>query len=71
LNILDLKANQKAEITSIKNKRNPYVKIAEAMGLKLGETVRLYKKNGRNLIILMNGGRIIIDQDIAKEIEIQ
>lgn len=71
MNILDLKNKEKAQITSINYRNNPSVKIVEAMGLRKGETVELYLKNGRNLILLMSGGRIIIDKDIAKDIEIQ
>lgn len=71
MNILDLKNKEKALITSINYRNNPSVKIVEAMGLRKGETVELYQKNGRNLILLMSGARIIIDKDIAKDIEIQ
>ena len=72
MNILDLKTNQTGEITSIHNRENPSIKVAEAMGLREGETVQLSQTNGRNLVVVtLGGGTIIIDKDIAKHIEIQ
>lgn len=72
MNILDLKTNQTGEITSIRNRENPSIKVAEAMGLREGETVQLSQTNGRNLVVVtLGGGTIIIDKDIAKHIEIQ
>lgn len=70
MNILDLKTNETAEISLIKDKTNPAVRVAEAMGLRKGERVQLATKNGRNLIVMIGRGKIIIDQEIAKKIEI-
>ncbi len=70
MNILDLKSNQTAEISLVRNKKNPAVRIAEAMGLRKGERVQLSTRNGRNLIVKIGGGKIVIDQEVAKEIEI-
>ena len=71
MNILDLKTNQSAEITNVHSKYNRFVKVAEAMGLRKGQQVRLSGRSGRNLILSMGGAKIIIDREIAKEIEIR
>ena len=71
MNILDLKTNQSAEITYVRNKSNRFVKVAEAMGLRKGQHVRLSGRSGRNLVLSTGPAKIVIDRDIAKEIEIR
>jgi Fe2+ transport system protein FeoA len=44
--------------------------MAEAMGLRKGEKIRLSQVCGRNLVLTMSGVKIIIDKDIAKDIEV-
>lgn len=71
MNISELKTNQRGEITSIHNRSNPSVKVAESMGLREGETVELFQRSGRNIVVLtLGGGTIIIDKEIAKDIEV-
>lgn len=54
----------------VRNRNNPSVKMAEAMGLRKGEKIRLSQVCGRNLVLTMSGVKIIIDKDIAKDIEV-
>lgn len=70
MRLIDLKMNQTGEIALVRNKNNPSVKMAEAMGLRKGEKIRLSQVCGRNLVLTMSGVKIIIDKEIAKDIEV-
>ena len=63
--------NKKAVIKKLKNKNNIFLRRVEAMGLKVGEEVKVERKLGRNMVVSTEGRKIAIDRDLAKNIEVE
>ena len=71
MRLVDLKENQKATVKKINTKNNIFLRKTEAMGIKRGEELKIERKIGRNLIVNLEGRKIAIDEDLAKEIEVE
>ena len=63
--------NKKVVIKKLKNKNNIFLRRVEAMGLKVGEEVKVERKLGRNMVVSTEGRKIAIDRDLAKNIEVE
>lgn len=71
MNILEAPENKEAVIVEIKKGDNPFLRKIEAMGLKKGEKIKVLSKVGRNIVIQVEGRKLAIDKELAKEIEIE
>lgn len=71
MKLIDLKENNKATVRKINTKNNIFLKKAEAMGIKKGEEIIIERRLGRNLVINLEGRKVVIDKDLAKEIEVE
>ncbi len=71
MNILEVKENKEAVIKNIKRKDNPFIRKIEAMGIKKGEKIKVLSKVGRNIVVQVEGRKLAIDEELAKEIEVE
>ncbi len=71
MKILEVPENKEVIVKKIPNIDNPFLKKVEAMGLKKGEKVKVLSKVGRNLVISVEGRKMVIDEELAKEIEVE
>ncbi len=71
MNILEAPENKEAVIVEIKKSDNPFLRKIEAMGLKRGEKIKVLSKVGRNIVVQVEGRKLAIDKELAKEIEIE
>ncbi len=71
MTILDVPEDKEVVIKEIKSKDNPFLKKIEAMGLKKGEKLKVISKVGRNYVVLIEGRKMVIDEELAKEIEVE
>jgi len=71
MRLIDLENNKEAVVKKIYTKNNIFLRKAEAMGIKKGEKIKIERKVGRNLIISLEGRKIAIDKELAKEIEVE
>jgi len=66
----EMKENEVKKILRFKSKNNAFLRRIEAMGLKKGEKVKVERKIGRNLVISTEGRKMAIDEELAKQIEV-
>ncbi len=71
MKILEAPENKEFVVKNIPKLDNPFLKKIEAMGLKKGEKIKVLSKVGRNLVISIEGRKMVIDEELAKEIEVE
>lgn len=65
-----LELGQEFTIKAIRGKDNPAIRKLSAMGLKEGRRAKLLLKNGRVYLLRLNNSRLIIDRELAGQIEV-
>ncbi len=70
MNMEALRAGQEFTVKEFRDKENPVFKKLSAMGLKEGSKATLLLRNGRVFLLKLNNSRLIIDRDLAKQIEV-
>ncbi len=70
MNMDALEMGQEFTVKEIRGKDNPAIRKLSAMGLKEGKRAKLLLKNGRVYLLRLNNSRLIIDRELAGQIEV-
>ncbi len=70
MNMDALELGQEFTVKEIRGKDNPVIRKLSAMGLKEGKRAKLLLKNGRVYLLRLNNSRLIIDRELAGQIEV-
>ncbi len=70
MRIDSLELGKSFKVKSIKDKEKPILRKLSAMGLREGASGQVLLKNGRVILLRLNGSRLIIDKEIAGFIEV-
>jgi len=71
MRLTEVRHNRPVKVLKILGRNNPFIKRIQAMGIKEGETLKVEKKLGRNIIVSLEGRKIALDEKLAREIEVK